>query len=253
MRKLLQHFPAVIVICGLCVFWESFTAITGQPKYILPPISSILITCVLLAQDVLVPAALVTLEEMLLGFVLGVSVGVVLGVVLFQFALARRALLPIIITSQAIPVIAIAPIFIIWFGFGVAPKVFMAALISFFPVVINTLAGLETVEDDSINLMRSLGANGQQIFWKLRLPGASPIIFAGIKNAAAISAIGAIVGEWVGASAGLGPVMIGANAAFKTSTVFAAIFYLAVMAIALFLIIGAIEKRAIHWYYLTRK
>ena len=252
-HALTRHLPAVAVLCAVALVWEFFTKITGEPAYILPPVSAIVRTCATLAADVLIPAAAVTLEEMLLGFVLGVGVGILLAVLLFQFALVRRSLLPIIIASQAIPVIAIAPIFILWFGFGVAPKVLMAALISFFPVVINTLAGLETVEADSVNLMRSLGASGRQIFWKLRLPSATPFMFAGIKNAAAISAIGAIVGEWVGASAGLGPVMIGANAAFKTATVFAAIFYLAAMAIALFLLVGLLEKRTIRWYYLTRK
>jgi ABC-type proline/glycine betaine transport system permease subunit len=123
----------------------------------------------------------------------------------------------------------------------------------FFPVAINTITGFASVDRDMINLMRSLNANGRQIFCKVQLPAALPFIIAGIKNAAAISAIGAIVGEWVGAKDGLGPVMIAANAGFKTATVFAAIFYLAIMAMALFLATGVVERFAMPWYFIGRQ
>ena len=132
----------------------------------------------------------------------------------------RQALLPLILGSQAIPSLAIAPVLVIWFGFGMEPKVIITALIVFFPVFVNTFAGFSSIERDSVSLMDSLGATQWQVFSKVRFPGSLPYIFTGLKIAATISPIGAIVGEWVGSHEGLGPVMIAANAAFKTHVVF---------------------------------
>jgi putative hydroxymethylpyrimidine transport system permease protein len=244
--------PSATVLLGILVCWEFFGFLTGEPAYVLPPLHQIIAVAIETAPDRFLPAAFITLQEMLVGFALGVVVGFALATAVFHSIVIRRALLPLIISSQAIPVIAIAPVLIIWFGFDMTPKVIVTAIICFFPVVINTMAGFASVDRDAVNLMRSFGAGGWQIFAKVRFPAALPFIFAGLKNAAAISAIGAIVGEWVGASGGLGPVMIAANAGFKTAVVFAAIFYLAIMAIALFALVGLIERMALPWYFLTR-
>jgi ABC-type nitrate/sulfonate/bicarbonate transport system permease component len=244
--------PTLIVIAAIILFWEFFNVITGEPEYVLPPLHKILATAIDRAGDRFLPAAWVTLQEMLFGFAFGVSSGFLLGTLIFQFETMRRALLPIVISTQAVPVIAVAPLLILWFGFGMTPKVMVAALISFFPVAINTISGLGSVERETINLMHSFGASERKIFTMVRFPAALPFIFAGIKNAAAISAIGAIVGEWVGAHEGLGPVMIAANAGFKTDVVFAAIFYLAFMAISLFLSVGIAERLAIPWHFINR-
>ncbi len=240
------------MLVAILLFWEFFGALTGEPAYVLPPLHQIVAVGIERAPDRFLPAAFVTLQEMLVGFALGIIVGFTLATAVFHSSIVRRALLPIIISSQAIPVIAIAPVLIIWFGFDMTPKVIVTAIICFFPVVVNTLAGFASVDRDAINLMRSFGASPWQIFAKVRFPAAAPFIFAGVKNAAAISAIGAIVGEWVGATDGLGPVMIAANAGFKTAVVFAAIFYLALMAIALFGLVSLIERVTLPWYFLTR-
>lgn len=245
--------PLLATIAVVVAFWELFIYLTGEPEYVLPPLHQILYTAIAKAPDRFLPAAWVTLQEMLLGFFWGVVAGLALGTLIFHSRVLRRALLPIVIGTQAIPVIAIAPILILWFGFDMLPKIIVTALIVFFPVAVNTIAGFNAVERDMINLMRSLGANGWQIFTRVRFPAALPFIFAGVKNAAAISAIGAIVGEWVGANEGLGPVMIAANAGFKTATVFAAILYLGVMAIGLFLLVGLAERWAMPWHFLTRE
>jgi len=251
-----RHFssalPTMLVVTVIILFWEFFNVITGEPEYVLPPLHKILATAIDRAGDRFLPAAWVTLQEMLFGFGFGVGSGFLLGALIFQFKTMRRALLPIVISTQAVPVIAVAPLLIMWFGFGMTPKVMVAALISFFPVAINTISGLASVERETINLMHSFGASERKIFAMVRFPAALPFIFAGIKNAAAISAIGAIVGEWVGAHEGLGPVMIAANAGFKTDVVFAAIFYLAFMAIALFLSVGIAERLAIPWHFINR-
>ena len=252
-QRLRNAVPTVVALGLIVVVWELFIVVTGEPEYVLPPLHRIVETGIEHATDRFLPNAWVTLVEMLLGFGFGVTAGLVLGAAIFQSRLLRQALLPIVISTQAIPVIAIAPILILWFGFGMTPKVIVVALISFFPVCVNTISGLASVEMDAINLMRSFGASERQIFVKVRFPAALPFIFAGVKNAAAISAIGAIVGEWVGAHEGLGPVMIAANAGFKTAIVFAAIFYLAIMAISLFLLVGLVERIVMPWHFLTRE
>jgi putative hydroxymethylpyrimidine transport system permease protein len=244
--------PSAVVTLVIVLLWEFFGALTGEPAYILPPLHQIVEVGISTATERFLPAAFVTLQEMLAGFVLGVFVGFAMATAVFHSTIVRRALLPMIISSQAIPVIAIAPVLIIWFGFDMTPKVIVTAIICFFPVAVNTLAGFASVDRDAVNLMRSFGASPLQIFTKVRFPSALPFVFAGVKNAAAISAIGAIVGEWVGATAGLGPVMIAANAGFKTAVVFAAIFYLAIMAIGLFALVGLLERVTMPWYFLTR-
>lgn len=243
--------PPTFLFVGLLAAWEFFIAITHQPDYVVPHLTTIGREMVEEA-DKLVPAMWVTLKEILAGFALGVVAGLVLAVIIVHFRVIGRAVYPIVITSQAIPVIAIAPVLVIWFGFGILPKVLVAALITFFPVVINTTAGLMSVERETIDLMRSLLASRWVIFWKVGLPASLPYIFAGLKNAAVISAIGAIVGEWVGAERGLGPLMLAANASFQTALVFAAIAYLAVIAMLLFLIVSLAERLVIPWYFLTR-
>lgn len=244
--------PTACVLLVILIIWEFFGQLTGEPAYIVPPFHAIVGVAMTQAGRTFLPAAWVTLQEMLAGFALGVLVGAASAFLVFASSLVRRAILPLVIASQAIPVIAIAPVLIIWFGFGIVPKVIVTAIICFFPVMVNTLAGLESVDGDVVRLMRSLGASGWQTFMMARLPAAQPFMFAGLKNAAAISAIGAIVGEWVGAESGLGPVMIAANAGFKTAVVFAAILYLAVMAIALFALVSGLQRVIMPWYYLTK-
>ncbi len=251
-RRMLSALPAVVAIGFIVAFWELFLIVTGEEEYVLPPLSKIFKVGIAEATERFLPNAWVTLQEMLIGFGIGVATGLVLGALIFHFRLIRQALLPLVISSQAIPVIAIAPVLIIWFGFGATPKIIVVALITFFPVAVNTIAGFESVERDSINLMQSFGARPLQIFTKVRLPASMPYIFAGIRNAAAISAIGAIVGEWVGAHEGLGPVIIAANSGFQTDVVFAAIFYLAIMAISMFLAVELVARLTMPWYYITR-
>ena len=252
-RTLREILPVVILVGVIILAWELFNTVTGQPEYVLPPLHKIIITGVDQASERFLPAAWVTLSEMLLGFAFGTTTGFVLGTLISHSATMRRALLPLVIGTQAIPVIAIAPILILWFGFGMTPKVIVTALITFFPVAVNTIVGLSSVNRETINLMHSFGAGPWKIFTMVRFPAALPFIFAGLKNAAAISAIGAIVGEWVGAHEGLGPVMIAANAGFKTDVVFAAIFYLAIMAITMFVLVGVVERLVMPWHFLTRE
>jgi ABC-type nitrate/sulfonate/bicarbonate transport system permease component len=243
--------PAVILFAALLGVWELVIVVTNQPDYILPPFWQVASSAVD-QSDILLPALWVTLKEVVLGFIVAVVVGMALAIGIVHSRTVERAVLPVVIASQAIPVIAIAPVLLIWFGFGMTSKVIMGAIVAFFPVVINATAGLTSVENDSLALMRSLSASRRDIFFKLRLPGAMPLIFAGLKNAAVISVIGAIVGEWVGATEGLGPVMMAANASYQTPLVFAAILYLAVVGVSFFLAVSLAERVVLRWHFVTR-
>jgi ABC-type nitrate/sulfonate/bicarbonate transport system permease component len=249
---LARALPAIVLIAALLLIWEFFGVLTGQPRYVVPPLSEVLEVAFTRAGDKLLPATYVTAQEVILGFLLGGLTGFLIGTTIYLSFTIRRALLPLVIATQAVPVLAIAPILVIWFGFGLAPKVIVAALVVFFPVAINTMAGLNSVDRDMVRLMRSLDASDWRVFWSLNFPAALPMIFTGLKNAAAVSAIGAIVGEWVGSSAGLGPVMIEANASFKTATTFAAILYLAAIAIGLFAVVALTERLALPWHFIEK-
>jgi NitT/TauT family transport system permease protein len=246
---------AIASVCLLLIslgLWEIVVRVTHQPTYLLPAPSLIARTAVERAQNPLLPATWVTFREIIGGFLLGAAAGFVLAVAIAHSRVAARALNPLIVSSQTIPIIAIAPLFIIWFGFGMTPKILMAALITFFPVVVNGTAGLLSVDPDTLSLLQSLSASRLQIFRKLSLPTALPHFFTGLKQAAAISVIGAVVAEWVGATEGLGPVMLTANNVLETDLVFAAILYLSAIAVALYGAVSLIERIALRWQYLAR-
>jgi NitT/TauT family transport system permease protein len=188
------------------------------------------------------PNFAITLIEVLLGFLGGSLLGIGFGILLGHSELLRKALNPYVITSQALPKLALAPILVAWFGFGLAPKVLIAALIAFFPLMENTMVGLQSTPRDALQLLHSLSASRTQIFLKLRLPHALPLIFAGLRVAMVLSVVGAIVGEYVGANAGLGALIIVAQGTMNTAQMFAAFILLTVMGVVLYLVIDWIEK-----------
>ena len=159
----------------------------------------------------------------------------------------ERALYPFIIASQTIPIIVIAPMLLIWVGYGLAPKVIVVALISFFPIVVNMVDGLKSVDRDMVNLMRTLGANRRQVFFKVQVPTSLPYLFSGMRVAIAVSVIGAVIGEWVGSSEGLGYLMLRSKPQFLTERVFASIVILSALGIGLFASVGIVERLAIPW------
>ncbi len=191
--------------------------------------------------------AAVTAEEALLGFGVALAIGAALAIAITQSRLAERALYPYVIASQAVPVIAIAPVLVVWFGFGLLPKIVVIVLITFFPVTINMVDGIRNVDPEMMGLMRSMGASRWQIFRLVQLPSAMPYFFSGAKVAAAVSVIGAIFGEWVGANEGLGYFLKYSSAQFLTARVFAAILVLAVMGLALFYAVAFVERKTIPW------
>lgn len=228
--------PAAFML-AIALVWEAAVQWGGTPRYILPAPSAIL--AVTIAKfGLLVRHGLVTLAEVLLGFVLAAAVSAVLAVAITFSRTVERTLMPLIIASQTVPVFALAPLLILWFGYGMGSKVVMAAVIVFFPIVINAVNGLRSVDPDLIDLMKILEATDRQIFVKVRIPASLPFVFAGLKIGVAVSVIGAVIGEWVGAREGLGFLMIQANAQLKTELVFASILMLSLMGIFLYALVA---------------
>jgi len=198
-------------------------------------------------RDLLLPDAWVTLREVLFGFGLALAAGLGAATLLHLSPVARRALYPLVVGSQAIPVIVIAPILVIWFGFGMTPKLIVIALICFFPITVNTLDGLASVDPAQVKMLRTLDASRWQVFRRLELPSALPFVFSGARVAIAVAVIGAVFGELVGSDEGLGHAIQIGTAQLLTARVFAATLLLAAMAIGLFALVGLVQRRAVPW------
>jgi NitT/TauT family transport system permease protein len=194
----------------------------------------------------------VTLQEVLAGFALAIAVGLPLALLIASSPLAEKTIQPLLVGSLAIPKIAIAPLFIIWLGFGIAPKILMAFLLALFPIVIGAVGGLRAVETEKLYLARSMGATRGQVFRHIRLPNAMPALFGGLKLAVTFAVTGAVVGEFIGTDRGLGRLIVVANGNLDTAALFAAIVVLSVMAIALFLVVEAVERYVVHWHVSQR-
>jgi NitT/TauT family transport system permease protein len=189
----------------------------------------------------------VTVREALLGFLLSVSIGVFLGVVIVQFKFLEDALLPLLVTSQVIPTIALAPLLVLWLGFGSAPKVAVAFLVSFFPIVINMVTGLKAVEEDLVHLVRGLSATRWQELLKIRFPHALPYLFAACRVSITLSLIGSVVGEFVSADQGLGFLILTGAGRLLTEQIFASIAILGLVGISLFNLVRALERIVLPW------
>ena len=192
-------------------------------------------------------ATWLTLQETLYGFLVGATAGLVIGALTGTFKLFRTALWPFVVAFQNTPRVALAPVFLTWFGFGMTSQVVMAAVICFFPVVINTVAGLASVDDNARTLFRTYGATTPQTFFRLTLPTAAPVAFAGIKTALTLALLGAIVGEFVGAAEGLGVLVKEFNFQLEVAKGFAVVIFLALIGLVLYGLIELVEKRLITW------
>ena len=195
----------------------------------------------------------VTLEEVLVGFGVALAVGVLLAAFIAYSRTFQRAVYPFVIASQTIPIIVVAPLLLIWVGYGLAPKVIVVALIAFFPIVVNTVDGLKSVDTDMVNMIKTFGASRWQVFAKLQVPTAMPLFFSGTKIAITFCVIGAVIGEWVGASAGLGYLTRMSVPLFLTARAFGAVAILAFMGVGLFVMIALLERYSLSWYYTERR
>ena len=235
------------LLAGLAA-WAFIAQLGGYPAFILPSPGAVWARFLRAAGDgSLVRHTLVTLGEVLAGLGLGVSVASVLGYGLAKSRAMERLLSPYIVASQAVPVVALAPLLVIWFGPGALSKILICALIVFFPVLVNVIVGLRSVEKDLRDLMRSLKATRWQTFTRLELPAALPVLLGGLKIGATLSVIGAVVGEFVGADRGLGFLVNVARGQYDTALVFVAIFALVLLALALYGAVSLAERVLLAW------
>lgn len=230
----------------LFAVWEAAVRLLAVPRYLLPAPSAVLAVYGE-RGGLILEAAAVTALETVLGLAAGVSVGVLLALSLSLSPRLRLLVGPLLPAVQAIPVFAIAPLLVTWLGFGLAPKIVMAALIIFFPVAAVTFDALSRTDPALVDLLRQLGASRRDILFKARLPAALPALAASLRVAAALAPIGAVVGEWVGASQGLGALMLHANARTQTDVVFASLFCLAAFALALWAVTDYSSRRLVFW------
>jgi putative hydroxymethylpyrimidine transport system permease protein len=234
------------VIVAILVAWETVCRGLSVPDFILPTPSRIL-TVAVFRTSILLPHAGTTALEVLAGISLSLMVAVPLAIAMFAHPSVEKALAPFLVASQAVPVFAIAPLLVVWLGYGIGSKVLMAAVIIFFPITVNLLEGLKSCDHEFRVLFKLMGSG----FWKtLRLlywPWALPHFFAGLKVGVSVATIGAVIGEWVGAQQGLGYLMIQANARLNVDLVFAAILWLSVMGLSLWTFVGFLERKVITW------
>jgi putative hydroxymethylpyrimidine transport system permease protein len=243
--------PLVLIAAALGAWelaarWELLADALSIEPFLIPAPSDVAVALwsdrTLLAED-----GWVTLQEVVLGFAVAVAAGLFFATVLHLSEPLRRAFYPLLVASQTVPIIVIAPILVVWLGFGIGPKLAIIALICFFPITVNALDGLRSVDPDLIKLMRTLDASRSRTFLRAEAPSALPYAFSGAKVAIAVAVIGAVFGEWAGSDAGLGHLMLQASAQLETARLFAAVVVLSAFAIALFGLLSLLERRVAWW------
>lgn len=238
----------IAVALMIFLIWEFLPRLGFVSPIILPPFTDTMYALyTLVQQEFFMGHFLVTLNEVWWGFVAGTIIGLIGGILFGVIEPLKRLMYPFVVAFQAIPKIVLAPLLISWFGYGQASKIVMAVVISFFPVFINTMVGLENVPGDSLQLMRSLRASPMQTFRKVSLPSAAPLMFAGIKTALTFALIGAIVGEFVGASEGLGFLLHTYNFQLRIDRVFSVIIILSAMGAIFYMLLEWLDKKLIFW------
>ncbi|KAA0971219.1 ABC transporter permease [Aureimonas fodinaquatilis] len=253
MRTHPEYVLAPLLLVIIITAWEYGVVWLETPKYILPSPSDIMRALWSGLNEPFNSRAGywlhtgVTVTEVLLGFVIGSSIGLMLGTIISQFRILEATLRLYLVGIQSLPKIALAPIIVLWFGFGLSSKVVIICLLTFFPLLVTSMAGFRSVEPERLELMRAIGANRWQIFWKARLPSALPYIFAGLEMAAVFSVVGAIVGEFVGAQRGLGTLILAMNAQMDTAGTFSIFIILALIGLLLHGSLRFVSKRLLFW------
>ncbi|WP_332826472.1 ABC transporter permease [Ramlibacter sp.] len=229
------RLASLLLLVALLLAWEVACRTLRVPALVLPPPSAIALALWKgLASGYFWPHLRTTALELLLGLAAGCTVGFAAGVALAENALARRLLMPYVVTTQVIPKLALAPLFVLWFGFGMTSTVVITALICFFPLLENTLTALRQVPPERLELFRMLGASRAQTLWRLKLPMGLPAILAGLRVAVVLALVGAVVGEFIGASRGLGALIIATQGTMDTSLMFAVLVLISALGLALY-------------------
>ena len=241
-ESLVQRYAALLLAALILLIWQFWVQFSGVSPFVLPSPLAIL-DRIVSEYQLLLRHLSVTLLEVLSGFGLAVAVGLPTALLIFYSRAFERAIFPLLIALQTIPKVALAPLLVLYLGYGWAPKITLAFLISFFPIVIAGVVGFQSLEKGLVHVVRSMGSNEWQTFYKLRLPAALPNIFGGLKVGMSLAVIGAIIGEYVAAEQGLGYLQMQANSRFDTALNFAAVVTIAGMGVTLFFILSTIERK----------
>lgn len=245
--RLGKYWPPLAFGLAMVVLWWLATALEWVPEYLVPSPARTW-QAFAAAPAYFAEHTWITLLETLLGFAVAVVIGELVAVIMVYSKPVEQTLYPVVLFAQVIPKIAIAPLFVVWLGFGMTPKVVVAVLMAFFPVVISGLAGLRSVDPEMLELASTMGANKAKVFFKIRFPSSLPQLFSGLKVAATLAVTGAVVGEFVGANSGLGYVILQANGNIDTATLFVALIIMSAMGVALFALIAVLEKIFVGWH-----
>src|SRR4051794_13572052 len=249
--RMLAVLPPLAIVAVLVAIWQLYANLSGIGDDVLPPPSRVL-SVSWEKRGGLWSNTLPTVRATLLGFALSLVVGFVLAVVIDSWQAARRALMPVLITTHTLPIVAIAPLMILWFGFGLTPKVLIVALVTFFPLTVAFAEGFAASEPQAEALLRSMGASRARVFRSVRLPTSLPFFFAGLRISITYAVVGAIFAEYAGATSGLGIYMQNAKNSYRTDLVLAAVLVSTLLTLALFALTHLAERIAIPWYRLSR-
>ena len=242
-----RAWPPLALFAGAVGMWWLVVRAAHVPDYLFPSPPSVVYS---LTTDagLLVRASLVTVREIVLGYLLAVAVALGIAIVLHFSSALRRALLPLLVLSQTVPTVLLAPILAILLGYGIEPKLIVVAVVCFFPIVVNAVDGLRSADPELIRMMRTLHGGRLAIFRRVELPGALPAIFSGARIAATYAAVGAVFAEWAGSSSGLGFVILQSQPALATSRIFAAVLVLSALALALYWFVSLLERILVPWH-----
>ncbi|RKF41737.1 ABC transporter permease [Agrobacterium deltaense] len=241
----------ILLVVFLVVLWDLSIRLFAIPAYLIPTPLDVAVQTY--AQwPMLLAESVPTLQATVGGFILSVVVGVPLAMMIAYSKMIESYVYPLLVFSQSIPKVAIAPLFVVWFGFGLMPKVIVAFLLGFFPIVVSTVLGFKSLEADMIDLAKSMGSTRLKMFFKISLPNALPAIFASMKVSITLAVVGAVVGEFVGSNSGIGYVLQRANGNFDLPLMFSALIVLSLMGVVLFMVIDIAEKLMLPWHISNR-
>ena len=246
LRSIGNKIAPIVFILILLIIWDIIVNVGGIEKYILPAPTDV-IEVLIKDFKTMIPHILATLYEGMVGFLIAIALSIILAVIMDMVPLIKRALYPVLVISQTIPTVALAPLFIIWFGFGALPKIIVVVIVCFFPIVISIVDGLEGVDKDLINHFKLMGASKLNVFLHLKLPYGMINFFSGMRIAATYSIMGAVIGEWLGGDKGLGVYMTRARSAYALDKMFASIVIIVVISMGIFLLVSLMEKLFTPW------
>lgn len=250
MTKKLQNITnksaPLIALAVILIIWYICNDKEIVPAYMLPSPADV-VKAFVNNFSIMMKQAAVTLQEAIYGLIIGIVLAFVIAVLMDSFKFLHKAIYPILVITQTIPTIAIAPLLVLWMGFGMAPKITLVVITTFFPIAIGLLNGFESVDKDAINLMRAMGANKVQVFRYTKLPSSAPYFFSGLRISASYAVVGAVVSEWLGGFEGLGVYMTRVKKAYAFDKMFAVIVFISVISLLLMLFVSLLEKAVMPW------